>query len=880
MLGSAEVRSRFLEFFDQRGHTVVASSSLVPGNDPTLLFVNAGMVPFKDVFLGSEKRPYARAASSQRCLRVSGKHNDLDMVGPSPRHHTFFEMLGNFSFGDYFKAQAIEYAWEFLTRELGLDPNRLYPTVYEQDDEAFDLWQAIPGMPSHRITRMGKKDNFWAMGDTGPCGPCSEIMYDRGPTACTCGNPHCSPADECDRWLEIWNLVFMQFEARDDGTVVPLPHPSIDTGLGLERVVSVLQGVDNNYDTDLFLPIMRRVHELLGHDEVTMHASMVAYRRIADHSRAITFLIADGVLPGNEGRSYVLRLILRRAARFGRLLGFEGPFLAETARAVIDTMGHHYTGLVARRDFVCEVITQEEERFQATLASGLARLDQLVARLGEEGLTVIPGDAAFRLYDTFGFPLELTRDAAAEMELKVDEEGFRAAMTEQRERARAAQRFAADAEGELYRELDLPETEFLGYDANLAECQIIALLRDGRSIERAVDGEEVDVVLGATPFYAEAGGQIGDAGELTSEGARVAVSTTVRPVPGTVVHRAQVLEGSIAVGDVVRAAVDEEGRLDIARNHTATHLLHRALRQVLGEHATQAGSLVAPDRLRFDFAHLSPLSSQELRQVEALVNAKIRANLPVSTHVTSFDEATREGAVALFGEKYGDQVRVVSVEGFSSELCGGIHLQVTGQIGFFLILSESSIGSGLRRVEAVTGRGAEAHVRGRLDALKMLSDALSAKPGSEVERAQALMDQLREQRRSIQELQRELALRDVDASLSRSVSVKGVRVLATQVEAGDASTLRDMCDRFRERLGSGVVALGAVINDRPLLVVALTQDLVARGLHAGKLAGSAAKRMGGGGGGRATIAQAGGKDAALLAESLAAVPGLVSESLG
>ena len=880
MLGSAEVRSRFLKFFSERGHIVVTSSSLVPGNDPTLLFVNAGMVPFKDVFLGLERRAYTRATSSQKCMRVSGKHNDLEMVGPSPRHNTFFEMLGNFSFGDYFKGQAIEYAWAFLTRELGLDPDRLYPTVYNQDEEAFALWEGIPGISALRITRLGKKENFWAMGDTGPCGPCSEIIYDRGPEACTCGNPHCTPASECDRWLELWNLVFMQFEARDDGTTVPLPRPSIDTGLGLERVVSVLQGADNNYDTDLFLPVMRRTQELLGHDDATMRASLVPYRLIADHSRAITFLIADGVLPGNEGRSYVLRLILRRAARFGRLLGFDGPFLAETAKAVIDMMGHHYTELVARRDFVCAAITQEEERFQVTLSGGLARLDQLVASLRGKGLSVIPGAEAFRLYDTHGFPLELTRDAAEEMQFTVDEEGFRAAMAEQRHRARSAQRFAADVEGELYRELDLPETEFLGYETCKARCQVLALVRDGRSIGRAAEGEEVDIVLNATPFYGEAGGQVGDTGELTSEGVRVAVRNTVRPVPGVVVHRGHVLGGTIAVGDVVHAAVDEESRLDIARNHTATHLLHRALRQVLGDHATQAGSLVAPDRLRFDFARLSPFGSQELRQVEALVNEKIRANLPVSTRVTSFDEATEAGAVALFGERYGDQVRVVSVEGFTSELCGGTHLQATGQIGSFLIVSESSIGSGLRRVEAVTGRRAEAYIRGRLDALAMLSHALSAKPGSEVERAQALLEQLREQRRSIQELQRELALRNLDASLSQAVDVKGVRVLATKVQASDANTLRDMCDRFRERLGSSVVALGAIIHDRPVLVVALTQDLVTRGLHAAKLASAAAQRMGGGGGGRANMAQAGGKDSALLPEALAAVSDLVSESLG
>jgi len=880
MIRSAEVRSRFLSFFQERGHTIVRSSSLIPGNDPTLLFANAGMVQFKDVFLGLESRPYRRAATAQKCMRVSGKHNDLDQVGPSSRHQTFFEMLGNFSFGDYFKREAIDFAWTFLTRELGLDKERLYPTVYLEDDEAFGLWQKVAGVSAERIGRLGKEDNFWAMGDTGPCGPDSEVMWDRGPQACSCGRPDCSPATHCDRWLEIWNLVFMQFEAQADGTLLPLPRPSVDTGMGLERVTSILQGVDNNYDTDLFLPIMQRARELLGHDEATMRANLVPYRVIADHSRAIAFLIADGVLPGNEGRNYALRLILRRAARFGRLLGFEGPFLAETAQTVIDTMGHHYTELVERRDFIREVITREEERFLDTLSLGLARLEQLTARLKAEGVGVIPGDEAFRLYDTYGFPLEMTRDAARESGFTVDEAGFRTAMAEQRERARSAQRFALDAEGELYRRLEVPKTEFLGYETCRAQSQVVALVRGGQRVEQAKEGDEVGVVLAATPFYAESGGQTGDAGELKGPNARVLVSDTTRPVPDTTVHRGRIVGGSLAVGDLVEAAVDEERRLDIARNHTATHLLHRALRQVVGEHAAQAGSLVAPDRLRFDFAHLAPLSAEELRRVEGIVNAQIRANLPVKTRVAPFEEAVKDGAIALFGEKYGDLVRVVRVEGFTTELCGGTHLKATGQVGLFLILSESSVGSGLRRIEAVTGRGAEAYLRERLDTLRGLAEMLSAKPGEELQRCTALVEQVRDLRHTVQELQRQVSAQSVASLISKAIEIQGAKVLAVQVEAADVDSLREMGDRFRDKLGSAVVALGAVIGGRPLLVVAVTEDLVRKGLHAGKLAGAAAGRMGGGGGGKPNMAQAGGKDVARLPDALAFVPQLVGEALG
>lgn len=879
MLSSAEIRSRFLAFFQERGHTVVPSSSLIPGNDPTLLFANAGMVQFKDVFVGLESRPYTRATTVQKCMRVSGKHNDLDQVGPSPRHHTFFEMLGNFSFGDYFKSDAIAYAWEFLTGTLGLPADRLYPTVYTDDDEAYALWERHLGQGSGRITRLGAKTNFWEMGDTGPCGPCSEILYDRGRGACSCGQPDCGPASDCDRWLEIWNLVFMQFEKRADGSMVPLPKPSIDTGAGFERITSILQGADNNYDTDLFLPIMQRTQELLGHDDAARLENRTAYRVIADHSRAIAFLIADGVLPGNEGRSYVARMVLRRAARFGWFLGFRQPFLGETARVVIDTMGHHYVELQERADFICEAITREEERFLATLDQGLSRLSEIAAQLAQSGETTIPGREVFRLYDTYGFPLELSRDAAGEMGLGIDEAGFRQAMEEQRERARAAQHSHGGQAGPLL-SLGLPATEFLGYETIESPARVLAIALQGESVSSASAGQSVEVVLDRTPFYGEAGGQVGDQGVLISDQVKGVVADTVRPTVEMIVHLVRLDEGTLRVGDTILARVDGERRLDIARNHTATHLLHRALRQVLGEHAAQSGSYVSPDHLRFDFTHLAGLSDAELEDVERIVNEQIRANRPVTTRVMGYEEARKQGAIALFGEKYGDQVRVVSVSGFSTELCGGTHLQASGQIGSFIITAESSVGSGLRRIEAVTGRGADEYRREQASLLRQVAKVLDARGDQVLARAEAVAAQLRENRRTIQQLQAQLAAQGSEGLAERARTIGGIATLAAQVPAQDMDALRSLADSLRDRLGSAVVALGAVIGDRPLLLVALTPDAVSKGLSAGKIAGAAARIMGGGGGGRPDMAQAGGKDAERLGDALDAVYHLVAEGLG
>lgn len=891
MLTSAEIRRTFLSYFQNRGHAIVPSSSLIPANDPTLLFTNAGMVQFKDVFLGVEKRSYTRATTAQKCMRVSGKHNDLENVGPSPRHHTFFEMLGNFSFGDYFKREAIAYAWEFLTGVLGLDKNRLYPTIYLEDDEAFELWQEVAGVPASRITRMGKKDNFWAMGDTGPNGPCSEIVYDRGPEHCTCGRSDCNLTIECERWWELWNLVFMQFETTSDGITRPLPKPSIDTGMGMERITAVLQGANSNYETDLFWPIIQRTQELLGHSAAQREEQIVSYRVIADHARAIAFLIADGVLPGNEGRNYVLRLILRRAARHGKLLGFTQPFMAEVLKVVIDLMGEHYSELVQRHDFILEAATLEEERFLQTLDVGMNLLDQIIAGLKKTNQNVIPGDKVFRLYDTYGFPLDLTRDVAKEHNLTVDEAGFRAALETQRERARAAQRFEMDQEEELYRGMGLPASQFVGYDMIKCQTRVLALVRDGQVQDEVGPGQQVQVVLDCTPFYGESGGQVGDTGVIIGPHGRIQVQDTRHPLPELTVHYGQVVEGVITAGEQVEAQVDEERRLDIARNHTATHLLHRALQKVLGEHALQAGSLVAPDRLRFDFTHLQPVSDEELRQIEREVNAAIRTDLPVVGRVTTFEQARASGAMALFGEKYGDTVRMISVgEGYSRELCGGTHLHRTGQIGFFHILSESSVGAGLRRIEAVTGRGAEAWVQQQLDTLSQVATILQCRPSELVQKAKELMEQLTEQQRKIAQLRSQVAQVNVARVLEQVKVVCGVQVLTAQVDADSVEHLREMIDLCRdglrqqaERTGQetagSVIVLGTLIENHPSLVAAVAPELVYRGLHAGKLVGEVAKAMGGSGGGRPEMGQAGGGDAGKLSEALALVEHKVREKL-
>ncbi len=909
---AAEIRQAFLDYFEEKGHTRVASAPMVPHGDDTLLFVNAGMVPFKDTFLGLEKRAYVRAASSQKCMRVSGKHNDLEEVGPSPRHHTFFEMLGNFSFGDYFKREAIHYAWEALTTVFGVPGERLVATVFLDDDLAYGVWQNEIGLPPERILRMGEKTNFWSMGDTGPCGPTSEMHFDWGLAACTCGRPDCSVAldNGCARWLEVWNLVFMQFNQDANGVRTPLPKPGVDTGMGLERLVSVIQGAAANYDTDLFRPIMLRVQALLGHDDAQMAAQIIAYRVIADHARAITFLIGDGVLPGNEGRNYILRLVLRRAARYGRLLGFNEPFLHEVSRTVIEQMGSVYPELRERADFILATVKHEEERFLRTLDLGLNLLEELMAGVKAQGDTVLPGDAAFRLWDTYGFPLDLTRDIATENGLQIDMPGYRAALEQQRQRARAAAQFGGAGEGKdlsvyagVLDRLPAGGVEHLYLLASEAETTVAAIIVNGALVSQAQQGQQVEIVLVQTPFYVESGGQVSDTGVIRSAGGaslgnrwEVVVGDTRRPVAGVIVHSGQVVHGVVTEGAPAIAEVDVQRRWDIMRNHTATHLLHAELRRVLGTHVRQAGSLVAPDRLRFDFTHPGMLSPQEMAAIEQGVNAWIYRNDPVAWRWMAYKDAVATGAMALFGEKYGDEVRVVEVGAsnqpitqspnlppspVSRELCGGNHVNNTAEIGVFHIGSEGSVGSGVRRIEAVTGRGAHALLQERLELLHRTASTLGV-PEAEVDRkVQALLEQASAQQKELARLREQLARQEFQVLLAQVIELEGgVNVLAQPVTAADANVMRQMTDWFKNQLGSGVVVLGAAIDGKPQLVAAVTDDLVGRGVHAGKLVQAVARRLGGGGGGRPNLAQAGGVALAGLPAALADVPGLVAGQLG
>ncbi len=904
---SAQIRRAFLDYFKRNAHTEVPSSSLIPG-DPTLLFTNAGMVQFKDTFLGLEKRAYLRVTTAQKSMRVSGKHNDLENVGPSPRHHTFFEMLGNFSFGDYFKRDAIRFAYELLTQVYGLPPDRLAYTVYENDDEAYNVWVNEIGVDPRRVARMGAKTNFWQMADTGPCGPTSEIHWDIHPEL---GVDSIIPLvqAEDDRFLELWNLVFMQFNRKQtpDGFVdEPLPKPGVDTGMGLERISAVVQNVPSNYDTDLFMPIMDAIQEILHHDDTTREKNYIAYRVIADHGRAMTFLLADGVLPGNEGATYVLRMVMRRAMRFAKMMGVDRPFLGEVARAIVHEMSSHYTELSAKQDFIIKAIAQEEERFRQTLENGLTILDDITVDLQARGEAIIPGDAVFRLWDTYGFPIDLTRDVAHERGLTLDEDGFRTAMERQRKQSQAAGKFTFGEQQDVYRALNLPETKFLGYTTTRASGTLIAILRDGESVEQARVGDTIELVLDQTPFYAESGGQVGDTGVIETlhgaaaslQNAVVQIVDTQKPVAGLIAHRGRVVSGALRVGDTVSARVDEQRCADIMRNHTATHLLHKALHEILGPHATQKGSLVAPDRLRFDFNHLAPITREELQTIESRVNDMILRNLPVHWYVTTKAEAMRAGAMALFGEKYGDEVRVVCVadrplsenqranqptpqlpDCYSRELCGGTHLDSTGQIGLFLILSESSVGAGLRRIEALSGRGAQQFVRERLSLLNDLSAQLGAPPEQVVKRLKALQDELDARKKELGQLQRASAKSDLDSLLGRAQRVEGVSVIAEAVNAASADVLREMSDALRDKLGSGVVALGAVINDKPSLIVSITPDLIARGLRAGDLIKQPARLMGGSGGGRPNMAQAGGKDAAKLGDVLSLIPSVIENTL-
>jgi len=882
-----EIRRGFVSYFTQRGHTHVPSSPLVPRADPTLLFTNAGMVQFKDVFTGKEQRPYVRAVTVQKCVRAGGKHNDLENVGRTARHHTFFEMLGNFSFGDYFKERAIEYGWEFLTTSLGLPGDRLWVTIHEgdsamrigPDEEARALWRRY--VPEARIVACSTKDNFWAMGDTGPCGPCSEIVYDQGP-GMGCGQPTCAVGCDCDRYLELWNLVFMQFNRSAEGTMTPLPRPSIDTGAGLERIAAILQGVASNFDTDLLRPVIAAVEELTGKRYGVSRDSDVSMRVIADHARATGFLVTDGVLPSNEGRGYVLRRILRRGLRHGRLLGLEDPFMATVTGRVVTLMQAAYPELVESREYVARVIQNEEERFGHTLRVGLKMVESVVGDLKAKGAAAIPGADIFRLYDTYGFPVDLLRDIASEQGLALDETGFEREMADQRTRARESWIGSGEVEVPVsLKDLTatMPPVEPLWHQTLQAEGIVKALLDGaGQVVPVLEEGDTGEVLLNRTPFYPEAGGQIGDAGTLTSNGTAVEVLDTRRPVPSLVLHRVRVKRGRLATGQAVHAVVDATRRRVTAKNHTATHLLHAALRQILGDHVKQAGSLVAPDRLRFDFSHFSPLTDREMDRIEELVNEQVWENRALHVEVMELDRALALGAMALFGEKYGERVRVVTVPDFSVELCGGTHVAATGEIGLFKLVSQGGVAAGVRRIEAFTGPGAFHHVKQEEQVLAEAAERLKARPLELTEKVEKLAGGTRELEREIQRLQGRLAAGTFEGLLRQAAEVDGVRVVASLVDLRDPKGMRELGDRLRSGLGSGVVVLASHAGDRVTWVAMVTKDLTSK-LHAGHLARDLAKLTGGGGGGRPDVAEAGGKDPSRIPEALAKLPDLVRNQL-
>ncbi len=857
----AEIRAAFLSYFERHGHKVLPSSPLVPGNDPSLLFTNAGMVQFKEYFLGLASAGWKRAATAQRCLRVSGKHNDLENVGYTARHHTLFEMLGNFSFGDYFKKDAIFFGWDFLTREMGIDGERMTVSVFREDDEAYDIWHKTMGLPASRIVRFGEEDNFWAMGPTGPCGPCSEIIYDQG-EGTGCGRPSCAVGCDCDRFLEIWNLVFMQFNQGEDGTRTPLPKPSIDTGMGLERLAAAIQGVKSNYDTDLFRRIIADIERLSGVKYGGDPSRDAATRVIADHSRATAFLIADGVLPANEGRGYVLRRIMRRALRHGKKLGFDGPFLHKVAASVVRDFSPAYPELERSASFIDTVALNEEKRFLETLDAGLRMVEEEFARIGNAGARVFAGSVAFKLYDTFGFPVDLTADLCRERGVALDTEGFEAEMERQRAQSREAWKggevgVSDAATGELSR--TGVSVEFVGYDRLEAAARVVALFRDGERVMSAAEGEEVDLVTDVTPFYGESGGQAGDAGEGTGKGFRLAVTDASRPAADLVIHRAKVAEGTVSEGMTVDLRVDSTLRARTQANHTATHLLQAALRKVLGGHVKQAGSYVGPDKLRFDFTHFEATPADALRMVEDAVNDAVFSDRPVTWERLPYEEAIAKGAMAFFGEKYADEVRMVTVPGVSRELCGGTHVRRTGEIAMFRIVSEGALAAGVRRIEALTGPEAFRHLREDADRVLQIALDLKVSPADAVERVRKLQAQVRALEKDVQEARRRSARDLVGEVLAKARDVEGVRVVEAKVEPMDPAALRELADAVKGRLKSGLLLLGTVEEGRCHLVAGATPDL-APAYSASEIVKNAARFVGGGGGGRRDMAQAGGSN--------------------
>lgn len=871
---TAEIRQAFLDFFHSKGHQVVASSSLVPHNDPTLLFTNAGMNQFKDVFLGLDKRNYSRATTSQRCVRAGGKHNDLENVGYTARHHTFFEMLGNFSFGDYFKHDAIQFAWELLTSEkwFALPKERLWVTVYESDDEAYEIWEKEVGIPRERIIRIGDNkgapyasDNFWQMGDTGPCGPCTEIFYDHGDHIW--GGPPGSPEEDGDRYIEIWNIVFMQFNRQADGTMEPLPKPSVDTGMGLERIAAVLQHVNSNYDIDLFRTLIQAVAKVTGATDL----SNKSLRVIADHIRSCAFLIADGVMPSNENRGYVLRRIIRRAVRHGNMLGAKETFFYKLVGPLIDVMGSAGEDLKRQQAQVEQVLKTEEEQFARTLERGLALLDEELAKLSGDTLD---GETAFRLYDTYGFPVDLTADVCRERNIKVDEAGFEAAMEEQRRRAREASGFGADYNAMI--RVD-SASEFKGYDHLELNGKVTALFVDGKAVDAISAGQEAVVVLDQTPFYAESGGQVGDKGELKGANFSFAVEDTQK-YGQAIGHIGKLAAGSLKVGDAVQADVDEARRARIRLNHSATHLMHAALRQVLGTHVSQKGSLVNDKVLRFDFSHNEAMKPEEIRAVEDLVNTQIRRNLPIETNIMDLEAAKAKGAMALFGEKYDERVRVLSMGDFSTELCGGTHASRTGDIGLFRIISESGTAAGVRRIEAVTGEGAIATVHADSDRLSEVAHLLKGDSNNLADKVRSVLERTRQLEKELQQLKEQAAAQESANLSSKAIDVNGVKLLVSELSGVEPKMLRTMVDDLKNQLGSTIIVLATVVEGKVSLIAGVSKDVTDR-VKAGELIGMVAQQVGGKGGGRPDMAQAGGTDAAALPAALASVKGWVSAKL-
>lgn len=869
-----DLRSKFLAYFEQEGHTIVKSSSLVPDDDPTLLFTNAGMVQFKRTFLGEDKRPYLRAVSSQKCVRAGGKHNDLENVGHTRRHHTFFEMLGNFSFGDYFKGRAIVLAWDLVTRGYGIPEDRLWVSVYEKDDDAHRLWSDRTGIAEDRIVYLGEKDNFWSMGDTGPCGPCSEILVDQG-EAIGCGRPECRVGCDCDRYLELWNLVFMEFNRDESGRMTPLPKPSIDTGMGLERIAAVVQGVSSNYETDLFMPIIQDIEVLSGRSIGESPNIDVSIKVIADHSRAAAFLIGDGVLPSNEGRGYVLRRILRRAIRYGRTLELTRPFLHHVAGKVSKVMKRAYPELLEADAYIKNIIKGEEERFLGTLDAGLRVLEDALGELKAKGISEVPGDLIFKMYDTYGFPVDIIQDIMRDDGMTMDMAGFDAAMEQQRQRSRL--RGVASLKVSFYGSLAGREikTDFVGHDHTSIDSKVLMVVRDDKPVEQATAGDFIEVVTAKTPFYGEAGGQVGDRGRMSGKDFEMEVSDTVKDPSDIIIHKGKILRGSISTGQTVTLSVDLERRLAVARNHTATHILHAVLRRVLGDHVKQSGSLVAPDRLRFDFTHFSALDTETLQEIESLVNDRIQQNIPIQIAEMDAEDAFKAGATALFEEKYGDRVRLVAIEDFSKELCGGTHTGRTGDIGLFKVVSEGSVAAGVRRIEALTGKAAVSYIQEASQTLHTLSRMLKTKPEELTERFQKVMSQLKSMDNELAALKAKTAAEGSDRLLSEVKTVNGVSVLAQEVSADTPAALRDLADHFKAKMKSGIVVLGSRTPDKVLLVAVVTKEHLSR-YHAGRIVKEVAAVVGGGGGGRPDMAQAGGSRPEKLPEALAKVFDMVA----